>query len=148
MKKHRINNLQFMFILSWSLAYLTCIALIVYGYSKYVGSSASDTRLDFEVKFGTVAADYMNRAKTAVITGLVSLIPTVVLSIIVKDKIKPTIWMINIILSSILVGEYMMYCTFAMWAIDTYILIPIIAKLKTERIVDNRLRKIGVLKNE
>ena len=54
-----------------------------------------------------------------------SLIPIIVLAILVKDKIRPTVWMIDIILSNYLFGSAIMYVTFAIWLVSEYVIGPL-----------------------
>ena len=61
-----------------------------------------------------------------VIYGIgLSLIPIIVLAILVKDKIRPTVWMIDIILSNYLFGSAIMYVTFAIWLVSEYVIGPL-----------------------
>ena len=53
-----------------------------------------------------------------------SLIPIIVLAILVKDKIRPTVWMIDIILSNYLFGSARMYVTFAILLVSEYVIGP------------------------
>lgn len=54
-----------------------------------------------------------------------SLIPLIVMAILVKDKIRPTVWMIDIILSNYLFGSAIMYVTFAIWLVSEYVIGPL-----------------------
>ena len=54
-----------------------------------------------------------------------SLIPIIVLAILVKDKIRPTVWLIDIILSNYLFGSAIMYVTFAIWLVSEYVIGPL-----------------------
>ena len=54
-----------------------------------------------------------------------SLIPIIVLAILVKDKIRPTVWMIDIILSNYLFGSAIMYVTVAIWLVSEYVVGPL-----------------------
>lgn len=54
-----------------------------------------------------------------------SLIPMVVLAILVKDKVRPTVWMIDIILANYLFGSVVMYVTFGIWLLDEYVVGPL-----------------------
>ena len=54
-----------------------------------------------------------------------SLIPLIVLAILVKDKIRPTVWMVDIILSNYLFGATIMYVTFAIWLVSEYVIGPL-----------------------
>ena len=54
-----------------------------------------------------------------------SLIPIIVLAILVKDKIRPTVWMVDIILANYLFGNVAMYCVFGIWLISEYVVGPV-----------------------
>ena len=54
-----------------------------------------------------------------------SLIPLIVLAILVRDKIRPTVWMVDIILSNYLFGATIMYVTFAIWLVSEYVIGPL-----------------------
>ena len=61
-----------------------------------------------------------------VIYGIgLSLIPMIVLAILVKDKIRPTVWMVDIILANYLFGSTIMYVTFAIWLVSEYVVGPL-----------------------
>ena len=55
----------------------------------------------------------------------ISLIPMVVLAIIVKDKVRPTVWMVDVILANYLFGSTIMYIVFAVWLLDEYVIGPL-----------------------
>ena len=54
-----------------------------------------------------------------------SLIPIIVLAILVKDKIRPTVWMVDIILANYLFGNVAMYSVFGIWLISEYVVGPV-----------------------
>ena len=54
-----------------------------------------------------------------------SLIPIIVLAILVKDKIRPTVWMIDIILSNYLFGSAILCGTFGIWLVSEYVIGPL-----------------------
>ena len=92
----------------------------------YAGEIEIDTNESLKEKLGTV------------IYGIgLSLIPMIVLAILVKDKIRPTVWMIDIILANYLFGSTVMYITFAIWLISEYIIGPL-AKHYRELYVINK----------
>lgn len=67
-----------------------------------------------------------------VIYGIgLSLIPMVVLAILVKDKIRPTVWMVDVILANYLFGSVVMYVTFGIWLLDEYVIEPLKRHYKT-----------------
>lgn len=63
---------------------------------------------------------------TKIYTFIITNIPLVFLSIMVKDKIKPVCYMINVIMANIAFGGFSIYIIFAIWLCDTYILVPLI----------------------
>lgn len=72
------------------------------------------------------ANESMKEKLGTVVYGIgLSLIPMVVLAILVKDKIRPTVWMVDIILANYLFGSWMMYITFAIWLISEYVIGPL-----------------------
>lgn len=110
-------------VLEWVLCYgLLLVYIIIF----LAGKAPTEDGLTFEQKFGTLLT-----------TLGATLLPMIILSIIVKDKIRPCIWMINIIASNYLLGNTAMYTTFAIWVIDTYG-IANIAKLYMNRYQINR----------
>ncbi len=110
-------------VLEWVLCYgLLAIYIIIF----LAGKEPTEDGLTFEEKFGTV------------ITTLgISILPMIVLSLIVKDKIRPCVWMINIIASNYLLGNAAMYTTFFIWLIDTYG-IANVAKMYANKYVVNK----------
>ena len=108
-------------IINWILCFGLAIAFIIAFASGMEPSNES-----LKEKLGTV------------IYGIgLSLIPMIVLAILVKDKIRPTVWMIDIILANYLFGSTVMYITFAIWLISEYVVGPL-AKQYRELYVINK----------
>ena len=59
---------------------------------------------------------------SVVYTFIVTNIPLILLALLVKDKIKPVCWMLNVIMSNITFGGTAIYVVFALWCCDNYIL--------------------------
>ena len=59
------------------------------------------------------------------IVYLLIILLMVLLFILVKDKIRPTVWMIDIILANYLFGSTIMYVTFAIWLVSEYVVGPL-----------------------
>lgn len=116
-----------LYVVSWLLCFGLFVIFVNVGVNRYMTNDGS-TMVEFEERFGSLATEYVNKLKTITITALVGLIPMAVLSILVKDKFKPTIWMLNIILSNILVDSWAMYLVFVLWLIDNYVLRPLAKK--------------------
>ena len=108
-------------IINWILCFGLAIAFII-----TFASGMDPSNESLKEKLGTV------------IYGIgLSLIPMIVLAILVKDKIRPTVWMIDIILANYLFGSTVMYITFAIWLISEYIVGPL-AKHYRELYVINK----------
>lgn len=100
-------------VLSWILCFGLAIAFII-AFLAMNGNGNGEQSVTMKEKFGTIIYGF----------GL-SLIPMLVLSIIVKDKIRPTVWMIDVILANYLFGSWLMYVVFAIWLIDQYVIGPL-----------------------
>lgn len=100
-------------VLSWVLCFGLAVAFII-SFLAMNGNGSGEQSATMKEKFGTIIYGF----------GL-SLIPMLVLSIIVKDKIRPTVWMIDVILANYLFGSWLMYVVFAIWLIDQYVIGPL-----------------------
>ena len=100
-------------ILSWLLCFGLAVGFVI-AFVAMNGSGGGEDSATMEEKFGTIIYGF----------GL-SLIPMLVLAIVVKDKIRPTVWMIDIILANYLFGSWMMYIVFAIWVIDQSVIAPL-----------------------
>lgn len=103
----------FFTVLSWLLCFGLAIAFII-AFLAMNGNGSGEQSATMKEKFGTIIYGF----------GL-SLIPMLVLAIIVKDKIRPTVWMIDVILANYLFGSWLMYVVFAIWLIDQYVIGPL-----------------------
>ena len=99
--------------LSWVLCFGLAVAFVI-SFLAMNGSGNGEQSATMKEKFVTIIYGF----------GL-SLIPMLVLSIIVKDKIRPTVWMIDVILANYLFGSWLMYVVFAIWLIDQYVIGPL-----------------------
>ena len=99
--------------------------------------------LELSGRFGDTAQEYLEKIKTIMMTSIVSMVPMVILSIIVKDKIRPLIWMINIILANFLLGSTAMYIVFAVWFIDEYILRLVAKSSRAKWVINKEIDKRG-----
>ena len=102
-----------MYVLNWVLCFGLAIALVI-AFLITKDQAPTEDQETLQQKLGTI------------IYGIgLSLIPMVVLAIIVKDKIRPTVWMIDIILANYLFGEIAMYIVFAIWLLSEYVVGPV-----------------------
>ena len=102
-----------MYVLNWVLCFGLAIALVI-AFLITKDQAPTEDQETLQQKLGTI------------IYGIgLSLIPMVVLAIIVKDKIRPTVWMIDIILANYLFGEIAMYIVFVIWLVSEYVVGPV-----------------------
>lgn len=102
-----------MYVLNWVLCFGLAIALVI-AFLITKDQAPTEDQETLQQKLGTI------------IYGIgLSLIPMVVLAIVVKDKIRPTVWMIDIILANYLFGELAMYIVFAIWLVSEYVVGPV-----------------------
>lgn len=100
-------------VLSWLLCFGLAVAFII-AFLAMNGNGNGEQSATMKEKFGTIIYGF----------GL-SLIPMLILAIVVKDKIRPTVWMIDVILANYLFGSWLMYIVFAVWLIDQYVIGPL-----------------------
>lgn len=102
-----------MYVLNWVLCFGLAIALVV-AFLVTKEHAPTEQQETLQQKLGTI------------IYGIgLSLIPMIVLAILVKDKIRPTVWMVDIILANYLLGNVAMYCVFGIWLISEYVVGPV-----------------------
>lgn len=102
-----------MYVLNWVLCFGLAIALVI-AFLITKDQAPTEDQETLQQKLGTI------------IYGIgLSLIPMVVLAIVVKDKIRPTVWMIDILLANYLFGEIAMYIVFAIWLVSEYVVGPV-----------------------
>lgn len=102
-----------MYVLNWVLCFGLAIALVI-AFLITKDQAPTEDQATLQEKLGTI------------IYGIgLSLIPMVVLAIVVKDKIRPTVWMIDIMLANYLFGEIAMYIVFAIWLVSEYVVGPV-----------------------
>lgn len=123
-KKYKFGRL--LFILNWALCFGTAAAFII----ACVSGAPGDETL--KVKLGTIIYGFG-----------ASLIPMVVLAIVVKDKIRPTVWMLDIVLANYLYGSIGMYIVLGVWFIGEYIIMPLSKRFSTLYLVNREMDKRG-----
>ena len=74
---------------------------------------------------------------------LVSNIPLVALSIIVKDKIRPVCWMVDVIMSNIVFGGIAIYIVFGLWVIDEYVISPLARSFHNKYVINKEIDRRG-----
>ncbi len=74
---------------------------------------------------------------------LVSNIPLVALSIIVKDKIRPVCWMVDVIMSDIVFGGIAIYIVFGIWLLDEYVISPLARSFHNKYVINKEMDRRG-----
>ena len=74
---------------------------------------------------------------------LVSNIPLVALSIIVKDKIRPVVWMVDVIMSNIVFGGIAIYIVFGIWLLDEYVISPLARSFHNKYVINKEMDRRG-----
>lgn len=122
-----IKKKRFYSFLSWFLCFGIGIALFIYGFAtKWNGGESSEVK---------------QHIKALLIIGAIAVFPTVIMAIIAKDKIKPTLRMINIILAAYLVANWFMFLIGTFMLLDTYLVQNLIEKYKTAIIANKEIDK-------
>lgn len=127
-------------ILSWILCFGTAIVFLIIAVNKYTGNE-TEVMIELSGRFGARAQEVLDKAKTIIMTSFISMIPMIILSVIVKDKIRPLVWMINIILSNILLGSVAMYIVFSVWFVDEYILRALAKNSRAKWVINKEIDK-------
>ena len=117
---------RLLFILDWVLCFGTALAFII------TCSSGAQGDESLKEKLGTIVYGFG-----------AGLIPMVVLAIIVKDKIRPTVWMIDIVLANYLYGSVGMYIVLGVWFIGEYIIMPLSKRFSTLYLVNREIDARG-----
>lgn len=118
-------------ILSWTLCFGVATGLLIYGFStKWAGT-------DSEVA---------HHIKAVLIIWTISLLPMLLLSLLVKDKVKPTIRMINVILAAYLVSNWFMFIIGFFMLLDTYFISGAIKKYNAAIIANKEMDKRDLVK--
>lgn len=123
----KFKNLDIIFhILSWVLCFGTAAFLVLL---KVCGAEA-----------GTPLKETIG---SVVYGWLVSNIPLVALSIIVKDKIRPVCWMVDVIMSNIVFGGIAIYIVFGIWLVDEYVISPLARSFHNKYVINKEMDRRG-----
>lgn len=113
-------------ILSWVLCFGTAAFLVLL---KVCGAEAG--------------APLKETIGSVVYGWLVSNIPLVALSLIVKDKIRPVCWMVDVIMSNIVFGGIAIYIVFGIWIVDEYIISPLARSFHNKYVINKEIDRRG-----
>lgn len=130
MTKRYRNTYIFLTLLSWILCYGIAAFLIVLGIVQ--GEPSSEE--------GVIISNYIGPVLYS--TGI-SILIMLVLSIIVKDKLEPTVWMVNIILAGYMFGMPVVYSVFAAWFVNNYIIKFFKERYKAKYLINKEIDKRG-----
>lgn len=100
-------------ILSWLCCFGVAAFFIIYAFcSGMIGANGS-----LESKLGTILYGF-----------LLSILPLVVIALLVKNKVKPLVYMADVIVANAMFGDIGLYTMFIVWLIDTYLLTYLASK--------------------
>lgn len=108
----------------------TCGALIVYGLSNAFDMST-------EKATETVGSQLVDIFMPLLVTYCIAII----LVIFIREKARNTTWMVNIILSAVLLGDVFMYICIGLFALDEFILVPLYKRAKTKYTINAEIDK-------
>lgn len=111
-------------ILNWLLCFGTCITYII------IFGATRNTETSFEDKFGTIITSFM-----------IGILPFITILLLVKNKVKPLVWMIDIILAQYLFGSAALYLTFGIWIVDEYIISPLSSRYRNLHTINKEIDK-------
>lgn len=107
-KIYKVMNL-----ISWLCCFGTAAILIFtafLGHRSAKGEAVEETTMTVRMALGEVIYAF-----------LMANVPLVVLAIIVKDKIKPVVYMADVVMANIFFGGNAIYLVFGLWLLDTYV---------------------------
>ena len=70
-----------------------------------------------------------------------SVITLGIVAILLKDRIRPIVWMLDICLGTYLFGNNLVYLVFAIWILDEYVLYPIARHYRNLYIINKEIDK-------
>lgn len=123
-KKCRNKGIIFTLI-SWLLCFGIAIVFIAITLSKPKGET-----------------NEISQKAMSLVTAIgVSLLPMIVLAIVAKDKIRPTVWMIDVIMANILFNSTVMYIIFAVWLVDEYVISALAKRYRAKYLINQEIDK-------
>lgn len=126
-KKYRKRYILF-FIISAILWLGTCLTLIIIGLNK------GFTNKELEDGVGKQLLDIFMPMIVSFGIGLI-------IFIFIKEKMRNTVWMANIILSVILFNQTGMYIILAIWTADEFIVRPIYKRSHNKYVINKEIDK-------
>lgn len=112
-------------LISWLLCFGIAITFIVITLSKPKGETT----------------EISQKAMSLVTAIGVSLLPMIILAIVAKDKIRPTVWMIDVIMANILFNSTVMYVIFAVWLVDEYVISALAKRYRSKYLINQEIDK-------
>lgn len=101
-------------LINYLLCYGTAVVLILL---KVIGAEAGTP---LKETLGTVVYGF-----------IVAQLPLLAITVLVGSKIKPVVWMVNVVMSNIVFGGPAIYFILGIWLIDEYVICPIANNTKT-----------------
>lgn len=103
-----------------------CGFLIAYGVSTAVPKEASE--------LGRQLMDILMPLAVTYIIALVAVI-------FIREKLRNTVWIVNVVLAALLLGDVMLYITLFAFALDEFVLVPLYRHYKQKYIINKEIDK-------
>ena len=113
-------------IISYTLCFGAALAMIIYGFATGVFGKGGPIK----DKIGTIMYSF-----------ILSLIPLVVLTIIAGKKVRPLVFMIDLVVANILFASIGLYTMLGLWICDAYIFTPLAAYYKNKYTINKEIDK-------
>lgn len=113
------------------LSWLLCFGVAAFLIIKALNSSKLAPSTE-QIKETTEKLTMKEKYGSMLCSLLVTIIIVSILSIIVKDKVEPTVWMVNVILAGYCFSMTAVYIVFGLWFVDNYVLKALKRHYKTK----------------
>lgn len=105
-KRYKVQSVTLAMI-SWFCCFGVACIFIVYAFaSGLIGANGN-----LETKLGTILYGF-----------ILSVLPLVAIAVLVKNKVKPLVYMADVIVANAIFGDAGLYTMFIIWIIDTYLI--------------------------
>lgn len=126
--KHYARQACFLKVLSWFFCFGAAAFFIIFAFATgLIGQGGP-----IKEKIGIIMYSF-----------ILSILPLVAIAIIVKNKVKPLVYMADVIIANIIFGSVGLYLMFAVWILDTYVVTPLQARAANLRLINKEIDHRG-----
>lgn len=113
-------------VISYTLCFGAAAFMIIYGFATGVFGKGGPLK----DKIGTIMYGF-----------LLSIIPLVALTIIAGKKVRPLVFMVDLVIANILFSSLGLYTMLLLWIADTYIFTPLASHYKNKYTINKEIDK-------